>query len=218
MEKKMKNKLSLAPKLALALMVLVSLACGASAQGTATDVPAATEAPPPLPDMTAARIFLDDLPAGFEEMPIDDILTEQAASGDEEYLPETLFAFSNGDEFQLIIGMNYLLVDAISRLGFGSALEDSDTLKDFAGALGGENIRDERTLNNLEAVGDNQTALTMLADVQGIPMHIDAAMFQRGVVGGLILSMRMEGEAANISIEELAEVFDQHIQESLQTD
>ena len=59
--------------------------------------------------------------------------------------------------------------------------------------------------------------MTMLADLQEVPMRVNAVMFRRGVVGGLLLSMTIEGKPEDISFQELAEWFDQHVQESLNT-
>ena len=224
----MNKKISSAHRIAFVLLVLVTLGCGASTQAVATEpiesvatevvaTDAPAEAPASLPDMSIARIFRQQLPGGFEEIPTDDFFEEATASVEEEYLPEVVFAYINRDEFQVILGMNYLLVDGFTRLGFNAALNDPDSLKELAGAMGGENIREEETLKNLDTLGEKRSAITMLADVEGIPMRVNAAMFQRGIIGGMIISMTMEGEASKISFEELTKRFDQRVQESLES-
>lgn len=218
----MKNKILLGPKVAFVLIVLVTLACGTSPQAASTTIPevepspVATSTPESPPDVSTARISLDELPSGFEEIPTDEILAAEKTSSTAEYLPEVVFAFVNTSEFQIILGMNFLLDGPMERLGFGSALKNGDnSLKEFAGALGGQNIREAKILDGMEALGEKQKAMTMLADVEGIPMRVDGVMFQRDIVGGMILSMTMEGETANISLQELGTLLDQHIQESL---
>lgn len=227
MDRKMKNKIWLTPKLTFVLILLVTFGCGTPPQAVSTPISeiepspvatatlAAIATPEPMPDLTTARISLDELPQGFEEIATDELLMEQKASG-EENLPEVLFAFINKSDFQVIMGMNFLLVDIMDRLGFGSAFRDADqTLKDFAGALGGQNIREAQPLEGMEGRGEKQKAMTMLADVEGVPMRVDALIFQRDIVGGIIMSMTVERETANISIQELGQLFDQHIQDSL---
>lgn len=223
----MNKKVSLAPRIAFILLVLVTLGCGASAQATATEAikegqtevvatQEPTEAPVKVPDMSAARIFRQQLPGGFEEIPMDDVEQGGMLPGKEEYLPEVVFAYVNKNDFQLIIGMNFLLVDAINRIGFSAALKDTDTLKEFAGAIGGENIRDEVVIETMDDLGEKRSAMAMVADVEGVPMNVNVAIFQRGVIGGIIMSMSAEGEEAKISFEDLGQLFDKRVQESLE--
>ncbi len=218
----MKNKISLAAIVVPALAVLLTFGCGTSPKTAstsapkATSLPAATSTPKPLPDFSKVRVSLDELPAGFKEIATDDILAKQKASGKEAYLPDGMFAFVNTDKFQVIFGMNYLLSSATKSLAFSGFLKHSDsTLKDFAGALGGKNIREEKVLEGLETLGEKQAALTMLADLEDIPMRVEGVLFKRDNIGSLILTMSMEGESPNISLQELGTLLDQHIQESL---
>lgn len=213
----MKNKLLLA-----ALVVLITFGCGTSPKTNSVpstedqSSPAATLAPERLSNISTARISLDELPAGFKEIPTDKILEEEKASGKEAYLPDVIFAFVNPDKFQVIFGMNYLLDTVTKRLSFNALLKDSEsTLKDFAGAMGGKNIRDEQVLEGLDALGEKQAAATMLANLEDIPMRVDGILFKRDNIGSMILSMTMEGESPNISLRELGKLLDQHIQESL---
>jgi len=46
---------------------------------------------------------------------------------------------------------------------------------------------------------------------------VNAVMFRRDNVGGLLISMTAEGQPENISLQELGELLDKHIQESLKT-
>jgi hypothetical protein len=218
----MHKKVSFAPRIAFALFVLVTLGCGASARATSIEAAesAATEVvvtdSDALPDMSVARIIRRQLPARFEEIEMDDVGKEGAPFGQEEFLPEEVFAYVNKSDFHVIIGMNFLLTDAFNELGFGATLEDPETLMEFAGAMGGENIREEKVLDTLEDLGEKRSAMTMLADVEGVPMRVNAAMFQRGVIGGIILSMTVEGQEAQISFEKLTRLFDERVQESLE--
>ena len=214
----MNKKVSLAPRIAFILLVLVTLGCGASSE-TASE-PEATEAPfkvpAKLPVMSNARIFRQQLPGGFEEISMAGVIHDGLASeGDEQYLPEEAFAYVNKKDFQVIFGMNFLLVNTMNRIGFNAALEDSDTLKEFAEAMGGENIRDETMIETMDNLGEKRSVMTMLADVEGVPMRVNVAMFQRSVIGAVLVSMWTEGEEAKISFEKLVQLFDKRVQESL---
>lgn len=112
--------------------------------------------------------------------------------------------------------MDFLLVDGVDSLGFNLRLKDAEkTWKNIAAAMGGKNIRVQKSLEDLESVGEKQTAVTMLADVEGVPMRVNAVMFRRDIVGGILISITVEDKPENISIQELGKLFDQHIQESL---
>jgi hypothetical protein len=139
-------------------------------------------------------------------------------SSEEGFQPEVVFAYVNPEQFQMIFGMNFLLVNPVDRLGFKFALGQPElTLKEFAGAMGSANIRHEKILEGMKDVGDARIAMTMLSDVEDMPMQVNVAMFQRDVVGGMVMSMTMEGQPENISFQEVARLFDQHIQDSLNT-
>jgi hypothetical protein len=161
-----------------------------------------------VPDLSTARISLDELPEGYKEIQTDEILAAQKASGNDEFLPEGVFAFVNAKDFHMILGMDFLLVDAVDKLGFNLALSNAEkTLKEFAGAIGGKNVREPKVLEGMETLGEKQTAMTMLADVEDVPMRVNAVMFRRGIAGGLLLSMTLEGQPENISLKELGELF-----------
>lgn len=225
----MNDKKWLTLGLALLLAVLVTAACGTPSQATlaasvqeaeptATEVQAAadTEAPAvaAAPDLATARISLSDLPAGFEELPIDESeLT--SGGGDNGFQPQAVFVYVNEGSFQLIMGMSFLLTDDLDRIGFQAALNEPEImLKEFV-SLWGENAREETVLEGLGHVGDTQVAMTMLADMSEVPMQMDVTMFQRGVAGAMLISARREGEKSAISLAELGTLFDRQIQDSL---
>ena len=129
-------------------MVLVTLARGASSQATATkeaattEVPAATLAPTAAPDLSTARISLKALSQGYKEIDTEKILASQKASGQDNFAPDGLFAYVNPKDFHMILGMDFLLVDGVDKLGFDLALSDAKKkLPEFAGAIGGQNVR-----------------------------------------------------------------------------
>ena len=223
----MKDKKWLAPQLALVLMVLVSLACGASSQATpaasakgsgpaATEAQAQSQSSTSAPDLSTARISLNELPQGFKEVSTDAIQAKHKASGDSGLQPDVLFAFVKAKDFHLIMGMDFLLVDSMDRLGFNLSLEHAEkNLKEIVGGMGVKNIRDQKVLEGLDSVGEKQTAITMVGDFKDVPMRVNAVIFRRDVIGGLLISMSVEDKPESISIQELGKLFDQHIQESL---
>lgn len=218
-------------KLLLLFTVLITLACGAAAQATSepavksaptqasepTAVPteAPTEAPAADLDVSTARIYLTELPAGFEELPGDELNADSAA-GEDDFQPAFTFGFANSTDFQMIIGMNFLLDKGLDRLGFGLALnQQEEVLKEFVSAMGTSNTHDEKILEGFEDIGKSQVAMSMIGELEGIPMQVDVLMLQRDEIAGVLISMTLEGTQPKISLHELGVLFDTHIQETL---
>jgi len=177
MENTRNNRTSFAPRIAFALLVLVTLGCGASSQAAATEAAtsAPTAAPTAIPDLSTARIPVYDLPKGFEEIP--------------------------GEEFEA---------------GFDLALtQPEQALREIVRSMNGDTVYQEELPNVLDGIGEGQIAMTMLTDVEDLPMRVNIGLFRRGVVGGMILSMTMTGQQESISLRELAKLFDKRIQESI---
>ena len=213
----MNNRISFAPRIAFALLVLVTLGCGASSQAVATE--AATSAPKAvptaIPDLSTARIPVYDLPKGFEEIPGEEFDAGFPVA-DKELQPENVFAYVNGSEFQMVMGMNFLLTEETDRAGFDLALSQPElALREIVRSMNGDNVYQEELTNVLEGVGEGQIAMTMLTDVKDLPMRVNIGLFRRGVVGGMIMSMTMVGQQESISLRELAKLFDKRIQESI---
>ena len=179
----------------------------------ASDAPA--EVPAKLPDLATARIPVYDLPNGFEELSTEEFDTTFPVAG-QEYEPQAVFAYVNGSEFQMVLGMNFLLTEVLERTGFDLALSQPELiLKEIASQMEGDNVRKEEVTKVLDGVGETQVAMTMVVDLEGLPMRVNIGMFRRDMVGGMIMSMTMLGQPESISLRELGQLFDKRIQRSL---
>lgn len=231
----MKTKNRIAFKLLLAVTVFATLGCGGISQlfptptpaptstptvtssPTPTLTPTATLTPTPMPDISTARIFLEELPAGFEELPPDDFRGSPITAGENTWQPEETFVFVNAKKFQMIIGMNFFAADQMDRVGFDIAVNQPNMiLKQIVNEIGTENVREEKILDGLQDVGDERVAMTMIADMESVTTHVEILLFRRDIIGGMIVSITMEGQDPNISLHDLGKLFDQHIQEVLQ--
>jgi hypothetical protein len=232
----MKNKNRLTIELAFMLMIFATLGCGVTSQLFPTPTPVFTSTPTitpsptttptqtptitptPLPNISMAKVFLHELPTGFEELPSDEFSGDPVPVGEGAWQPEEAFVFVNAKKFQMIIGMNFFVVDQMDRVGFDIAVNQPDmVLKEIVNGIGTENVRDEKILDDLQDVGDEQVAMTMVADMNGIPARVEIVLFRRDIIGGMILSMTMEGQTPNISLHDLGVLFDQNIQKTLKT-
>ncbi len=185
MENTRNNRTSFAPRIAFALLVLVTLGCGASSQAAATEAAtsAPTAAPTAIPDLSTARIPVYDLPKGFEEIPGEEFEAGFPVSG-KELQPETVFAYVNGREFQMVMGMNFLLTKEMDRAGFDLALtQPEQALREIVRSMNGDTVYQEELPNVLDGIGEGQIAMTMLTGVEDLPMRVKIGLFRRGLSG-----------------------------------
>lgn len=220
-------------KFTLVLAIFVILGCGSASELLSTSTPAITSTPSntppptatftstPAPDISAARISLNELPAGFEEIPADEFGLDKTTSSNDTFKPEVVFAFVNTTQFQMIIGMNFFVSGGLERVGFDLAVNQPEkALKEMASALGTQNVRDEKILEGLDDVGDARIGMTMIADMEGMegtPMQVDIMLFRRDTIGGMLISMTFAEKPGSISLHDLGKLFDQNIQKTLET-
>ncbi len=55
----------------------------------------------------------------------------------------------------------------------------------------------------------------MVADMEGIPMRMDMAVFRRDIIGAFVLVMYLDGDVPVLTIEEVTSKFDERIVEVL---
>jgi hypothetical protein len=228
---KMKNKTRITTITLIVLAIFISFGCQIASQtqpapesdpasdaepvSPPTDVP--TETPLPEPDLTSAVLMLEDLPPGFEEFtPADMGLTLDDFS-DETFQPKEVFIFLNSEDFQMVFGFNFLLTSKLDRASFDVGISQPDvTLPALINGLGSENVQDEKILDGFDGIGEKQIGMSMIADLEGVPLQVEVLMFRRETVGAIVMSMVLEGDSPNITLHDLGMKLDQNIQESLQ--
>jgi hypothetical protein len=82
--------------------------------------------------------------------------------------------------------------------------------------MGSENVQDEKVLDGFDDVGEKQIGMSMIADMEGVPLQVEVLMFRRDAVGAIVMSMVLEGDSPNITLHNLGLKLDQNIRESLQ--
>ena len=230
----MNHKNQLLPVIALILVILVSLGCEATSQIVATQTPTITltstltpsptstptltptQTPTPPPDISGARILLEDLPAGFEELTPEEFGMNVSDLSNDEFQPEDIFIYLNSRNFQLVLGFNILLTDRLDRIGFDTFLNTPEMMAEsFLSGMGSEDVRNQKVLEGMDEIGDERIAMGMETDVEGIAMTMNILMLRRDIVGGMIVTMYLAGKDPSISIKDLGLLFDKNIQNTL---
>ncbi len=223
----MKTKTHLVTAILLSLILFITLGCQIASQAASTPeaesssetVNSVTQAPtstqPPKVDISSAVLTLDDLPSGFEILYPEDLGMSVDDFSDEDFQPEEVFIFINSQDFQMVIGFNFLLNDKVDRIAFDAGVSQPKlTLPAMVNGMGSEDIQDEKVLEGLDDVGEKQIGMTMITDIEGVPIQVDILMFRREVIGAMLMSMVIEGESPNITLYDLGLKLDQHFEES----
>jgi hypothetical protein len=228
----MKNTNRIAIILFLGIVIFISLGCQLTSQATSTPESEAasnsesdsspqqapTETQSPKVDISSAVLTLDDLPPGFEELNSDELGIVMDDFNDGELQPEEIFIFMNSQDFQMVFGFNFLLTKSFDRAAFDMGISQPEiTLPAFIDGMGSENVQNEEILEGFDDVGEKQIGMTMVADMEGIPVQVDVLMFRRDVIGAMLMSMVLEGETPNIALHELGLQLDQRMHESMGT-
>jgi len=223
----MKNKTHFATVTLLSLVLFITLGCQIASQAASTPEVesssetgnSATQAPtstqPPKVDISSAVLTLDDLPPGFEVLYPEDLGMSVDDFSDEDFQPEEVFVFINSQDFQMVIGFNFLLDNKLDRIAFDAGVSQPEiTLPAMVNGMGSEDIQDEKVLEGLDDIGEKQIGMTMITDMEGVPVQVDILMFRREIIGAMLMSMVFDGDSPNITLHELGLKLDQHFEES----
>lgn len=180
------------------------------------------------PASTAATVTLQDLPAGFRELPPElsaalssrlDILAQQLGQGN--LKPENFFAFVNPQDFQIVLGFTSQLSEPSAQASFDAnmqQLQKPEVQQQMLGQLqerlkraGEIKITDYRTLPGLNDVANASTGITLGLETKGQPLRLDFAAFRRNSVGAFTAVMYPNGGQPKVAVGEVARKLDSRI-------
>jgi hypothetical protein len=190
---------------------------------TSTPIPTSTapptDTPTQPPDLSGAVLTLEDLPSGFEAMSLEEFgMTEEDLSGDD-FTVESVFAFLDAGNFELVMGFTTLILNRLEQTGFDMALDQPEFLMEsMIGSMGSVDILKQEALADLDDIGDASAGMTMVADIESVPMRVDLAVFRRDIVGAFIIVMYIDGDVPVVPVEEAANKLDARISEALPSD
>lgn len=179
---------------------------------TPTPTPTLTPTPTPTPtspDLSEAVLTLDDLPAGFEVLPPDEIGFKPEDLSGEDFTVESTFAFFEAKHLEFVMGFTTLLLTGLDRVTFDAGLYHPD----FMAKLLGEEIKatNIKELPGLDDIGDVSAGWTAVLDMDGIPMRMDIAVFRRDIVGGVVFTMYPDGNTPVVTVDDAAGKLDEHV-------
>jgi len=181
---------------------------------TATPISTPTDIPTSVSDISKAVLSLEDLPPGFQVLSLAEFgLTKEDLSV-EDFTVETIFVFFWADPLEIIMGFTTLLPTQLDQVGFDVGLNQPEFMMDsFVGGMGATDILEQKELTHLNDIGDASAGLTVVADMEGIPMRMDMAVFRRDIVGAFVLVMYLDGDVPILTVEEVTNKLDDRIVE-----
>jgi len=171
---------------------------------------------PPIPtppsDLSDVVLTLEDLPLGFEAVsPAEFGFTKEDLSQDD-FTVESLFVFLEAEHFELVMGFTALVPTKLEQAGFDVVLRQPEfLLESLTEGMGATDILEQKELSDLDDIGDAAGGLTVVVDMEGIPMRMDLVVFRRDIVGAFVLVMYMDGDIPVVTIDDVAGKFDDRI-------
>lgn len=179
----------------------------ASPTMTLTPTYKATATPTPTPQWMDAGLALDDLPAGFREMTVQELspLTKNLP-------PNSLaFGFSNDGSVQIVMGYLISYPSPAEQIAFDRLIPDM--LELFASAYGA--TTPPEAIQGLEDLGKTRDGSLFLAEGGEIDLQWANILFRRGEVGAFLFVVHPVGDEPAVPAGDLAHLLDERLGEAL---
>jgi hypothetical protein len=190
------------------------LATGAVSVTSSTPPPE----PAPLPDFSTAILTLQDLPAGFEPVPEEE-LAEMEVTDPESAIGEMVaFGFQKlqAGQVDIVFGFTMSLPGAYTQNVSQAAVKNPEGfLKILRRSLELTLLAEWQALPNADNIGDNSTGWFLVGETYNGPIRADILIMRRGPALGMILAMKMGGATPGVDITLLGRKLDLHIVESI---
>jgi len=171
-----------------------------------------TAIPTSLPDLSDVVLTVEDLPPSFQEMSAEELGLTPESLSQENFTVESLFLFMASEQLEFVMGFTALIPTELERTGFDVVLNQPDLLlKFFISGMGATEVLEQKALSGVDDIGDASAGLTVVADMQGIPMRMDVAVFRRDIVGAFIFVMYLDGETPLLPVGDAARKLDARV-------
>ncbi len=183
---------------------------------TPTPTPSPTgplSVPTPSPDLSRAVLTEEDFPSGFSEMSPEEMGISPEDLSQENFTIESMFVFFSEQQLEFVMGFTALVPSEAEQAGFDIILNQPDILLAlFISGMGTVDILEQEELTGLDDIGDSAAGVTVVANMQGIPMRIDLVVFRRDIVGAFAFVMYLEGSDPEVLIGDVGRKLDARIQ------
>lgn len=172
-----------------------------------TPTPTSTPTPTPGPDLTSFELTLEDLPAGFEQMPPD--MLESLVAG----LPEgsTGFVFGEPIKQQFIMGILIPIATKAEETVYDSILPQFVDVM----ATSVQANTNPKEITGLDDIGNSRAGLTSTGVMDNTTIRWDIVAFRRGSVLAVLLVGYPGGNKSVKPVADIARLLDERISQKL---
>jgi hypothetical protein len=173
--------------------------------------------PEPAADLSGLVLTLQNLPAGFTEMP--PATLKNLVSGIPDFKPASVFGYYKNDDqqFQVVTGFTAQLPNRLDRAKFDAEIREGSFAKQFSQGLKSSNkefqFANLSPLTLEDNIGEVSAGWTTQGKIQGVTMNVELALFRRGKIGSFMAIMYLDGTTPTITISEAARKLDSRMLE-----
>lgn len=213
------------------LLILTNVFATAPVQavGVAQTSKPRAEKPAVTPSLT-----LQDLPAGFQELPAEirpaiaaQLETIKRVLGQQNLLLNNYFAFINPQQLQVVLGFSTILPNQpLALLRFDASLQQlqqqktrqqlvSQVEQGLKASPLSINIVEQAALPQLNNLANSSAGMTLALQMQNLPsLRTDIAAFRRNQVGSLTAVFYLDGSKPVVPVKDIATKLDDRILQS----
>jgi hypothetical protein len=186
------------------------------------------QAPTPAPASSNIKLTLEDLPAGFQELPPEvaaaiasnlEILRQQLTQAN--IKPENFFAFVNQENFQIVLGFTGNMPSEPDRAKFDASLQEMQNpeaqqkmlslLRERLKGYQGLEVVEYKSLPELNSLGNASSGMSLALKLQQQPVRMDVAAFRRNRVGALTAVIYTNGKQPLVPVGDVVRKLDGRI-------
>lgn len=223
------------PKNPLSLCLLTSTLWFGASIATIAQAPipepaqeAPAQAPTPAPASSNIKLTLEDLPAGFQELPPEvaaaiasnlEVLRQQLTQAN--IKPENFFAFVNQENFQIVLGFTGNMPSEPDRANFDASLQEMQNpeaqqkmlslLRERLKGYQGLEVVEYKSLPELNSLGNASSGMSLALKLQQQPVRMDVAAFRRNRVGALTAVIYANGKQPLVPVGDVVRKLDGRI-------
>ena len=169
-------------------------------------------------DWSEVVINSQDLPPEFQGMPAEDLAELKQELRKEDFSVETVFAFMEFDNFELLFGVTTPLENQQEQNDFEAILAEPEVLRELVtDGMGAAQILEQNPLEELENIGEAVAGVTLKLNLEGVPANLDIVAFRRDVIGAFVFLLYLDGQTPRMPIANLARTLDDRAQGILAT-
>lgn len=166
-------------------------------------------------DLSQVAINAQDLPREFQAMPAQELAKLKQELEQEDFPVESLFAFMEPKNFEMLLGMTTALKSQQEQNDFEAILASPESLQRvMTEGMGATQILQQTPLR-LENVGQAVAGVNLKLNLEGVPANLDIVAFRRDTIGAFVFLLYLEGQTPRRPIANLAGILDRRAQSIL---